>query len=65
MATDNTKQNPAEEVEPLNEDRLNEETLEKMNGGVVSPYFGTPIKKHLPKPTKPFGPKDGGATGSW
>ena len=60
MTTDNTKQNPTDEVE------LSEEILEGLNGGVMGPVTNVNNIRRLPrKPKNPEEPKDGGATGSW
>ena len=62
MATDNTKQNPTDEVEPVNEPELSEETLEGINGGIATGPYGELRPRPRPKSDEP---KDGGATGSW
>ena len=63
MTTYNSKQNPTNEVEPVNEAELGEEMLEEVNGGIGIGPFGELIIRNMPK--KPEKPKDGGATGSW
>ena len=64
MTTDNAKKNATVEVESNSEVELNEDDLEKLNGGMVSNAFVRNRLRHLKK-SNPDEPKDGGATGSW
>ena len=62
--TDNAKKNATVEVDSNCEVELNEDDLEKLNGGMVPNSFVRNRLRHLKK-ANPDEPKDGGATGSW
>lgn len=67
MTTDDTKQNPTEEIEHENEADLDEEKLGQIDGGIGIGPFSDLIHPRVPRRPveEPEEPKDGGATGSW